>query len=74
MEVLAATTAERQVSVRDIYLKMSDVLRALIAHRQRKDRTWRGQAAPDICRDLESIEKATGAGPVRGRTNLKVWT
>jgi hypothetical protein len=35
----------------------------LIAHRQGTDRTWRGQTARDLCRDLESIEKAS-AGPV----------
>lgn len=64
MQVLAVTTGERQVSVRDIYLKMPNVLHPLIAHRQGKDRTCRGQTARDICRDLESIEKATGAGPV----------
>ena len=64
MEVLAATMWERQVSVRDISLKMPDVLHALIAHRLGTDRTWRGRTAGDICRDLESIEKATGAGPV----------
>ena len=62
--MLAATKGERQVSVRDVYLKMSDLLHALIAHRLGEDRTWRGQTARDICRDLESTEKASGAGPV----------